>query len=76
MKGSHPFSSSVKRVVVTSSCAAVLRVSPTPSTFSELDWNNQAIEIVQEKGKEAPSMAKYRASKTLAEKGWCVASIW
>ena len=62
-------SQSVKRIVVTSSGAAILSDIPTPSTFSELDWNEQCLEIVREKGREAPNMMKYRASKTLAEKG-------
>jgi hypothetical protein len=55
--------------VVTSSGAAVLRDTPKPCTFSELDWNEQCLEIVREKGRDAPNMMKYRASKTLAEKG-------
>lgn len=69
-------SQSVKRVVVTSSGAAILRDSPTPSTFSELDWNEQSLEIVKEKGREAPNMMKYRASKTLAEKGMVTAGLY
>ncbi|KAJ7820077.1 NAD(P)-binding protein [Mycena olivaceomarginata] len=44
---------SVKRVVVTSSCAAVL----------------QAPKEVAELGRAAPAITKYRASKTLAERG-------
>ncbi|KAJ7600746.1 hypothetical protein C8J56DRAFT_16655 [Mycena floridula] len=59
---------SVKRIVITSSCAAVLSVHPTPKVFSELNWNEQALKIVEESGKNAPNIAKYRASKTLAEK--------
>lgn len=55
--------------MITSSGAAVLRDTTTPSTFSELNWNEQCLEIVREKGREAPNMMKYRASKTLAEKG-------
>jgi len=62
------YGSGVKRVVVTSSCAAVLEIPSTPRTFSETDWNNQAIKEVEEKGRDALVMNKYRASKTLAEK--------
>ncbi|KAJ7354212.1 hypothetical protein DFH08DRAFT_854411 [Mycena albidolilacea] len=58
----------VKRVVVTSSSAAVLQVEPEPKTFSELDWNQQAPKEVAELGRAAPAMTKYRASKTLAER--------
>ncbi|KAK0448421.1 uncharacterized protein EV420DRAFT_1566683 [Desarmillaria tabescens] len=60
--------SSVQRIVVTSSCASVLHVSPEPKTFSEVDWNEQSIKEVEEQGKNAPGIVKYRASKTLAEK--------
>jgi nucleoside-diphosphate-sugar epimerase len=61
-------STSVKRVIVTSSCAAVLHVSPEPKTFSEKDWNEQAPKEVEELGRGAQVMQKYRASKTLAER--------
>jgi nucleoside-diphosphate-sugar epimerase len=63
----------VKRVVVTSSCAAVMNISTTPQLLSELDWNDQAVQEVEEKGREASSGAKYRTSKTLAERGACPA---
>jgi hypothetical protein len=38
-------------------------------TFSEVDWNEQSVEEVEEQGIKAPGISKYRASKTLAEKG-------
>jgi hypothetical protein len=56
-------------VVVTSSCAAVLNISTTPQLLSELDWNDQAVQEVEEKGREASAGAKHRTSKTLAERG-------
>ncbi|EGN92981.1 hypothetical protein SERLA73DRAFT_163798 [Serpula lacrymans var. lacrymans S7.3] len=59
---------SVKRIVITSSCAAILEINPTPSTFSEADWGEQAINVVNAQGRDAPGLVKYRASKTLAEK--------
>ena len=62
------FGSNVKRVVSLSSAAAVLSLHPKPRTFSEVDWNDQAVEQVKKEGKDAPGIAKYRASKTLAEK--------
>ncbi|KAJ8581220.1 NAD(P)-binding protein [Rhizopogon salebrosus TDB-379] len=68
LKSALKYGQSVKRIAVTSSDAAILSDIPTPSTFSELDWNEQCLEIVREKGREAPNMMKYRASKTLAEK--------
>ena len=59
---------SVKRIVVTSSCAAVLTPSTEPRVFSEEDWNEASIAEVKEKGRAAGAPAKYRASKTLAER--------
>ena len=59
---------SVKRIVITSSVAAVVTPSPNPSTFSEEDWNEDSIVEIKEKGKDASPIAKYRASKTLAER--------
>lgn len=62
------YGSNVKRVVVTSSVAAVLTPTTNPTVFTEKDWNQQAIKDVEEMGKAAPPASKYRASKTLAEK--------
>lgn len=61
--------SSIRRIVITSSCGAVVHVSSEPKVFSELDWNEQSIQVVEESGKAASPVMKYRASKTLAEKG-------
>ena len=58
----------MKRIVITSSVAAVVTPSPNPSTFSEEDWNEDSIVEIKEKGKDASAIAKYRASKTLAER--------
>ncbi|KAJ7657253.1 hypothetical protein DFH06DRAFT_1197770 [Mycena polygramma] len=68
LKSALKHGKSVKRVVVTSSCAAVLQVEPQPKVFSELDWNEQAPKEVAELGREASPISKYRASKTLAER--------
>ncbi|KAJ6452663.1 hypothetical protein C8R45DRAFT_1083348 [Mycena sanguinolenta] len=68
LESARKYGTSVKRVVVTSSCASVLNVSPTPQVLSELDWNDQAVQEVQEKGRSATNAAKYRTSKTLAER--------
>lgn len=63
---------------MTSSCAAVLQVTTTPKVYSEKDWNEQAPAEVEEKGRAADPMQKYRASKTLAERGehWIVFFIY
>ncbi|KAK6995939.1 D-lactaldehyde dehydrogenase [Favolaschia claudopus] len=58
----------VKRIVVTSSTAAVLHDEPTPQIFTEADWDDQAVENVQRDGRNASNVHKYRASKTLAER--------
>ncbi|KAJ8522802.1 hypothetical protein ONZ45_g648 [Pleurotus djamor] len=64
----HKHNPTLKRVVITSSCAAVLELFPDPKVFSESDWNLQAIKEVEKKGANADGMTKYRASKTLSEK--------
>lgn len=54
---------------MTSSVAAIMRVSPDPQILSESDWNDQSIQEVEKSGKDAANGMKYQASKTLAEKG-------
>ncbi|KAI8621483.1 hypothetical protein BC830DRAFT_1094171 [Chytriomyces sp. MP71] len=58
----------VKRIVVTSSVAAI-RSSPTvnPDGLSELDWNTNAVEAFEAQGSATPARIAYPASKTLAE---------
>ncbi|KAI5993189.1 hypothetical protein EDC04DRAFT_2910899 [Pisolithus marmoratus] len=62
------YGTSVKRVVTTSSVGAIIRDEPTPITFTEKDWDQQSLDLVNKLGEKAPNIAKYRASKTLAEK--------
>ncbi|KAL0956958.1 hypothetical protein HGRIS_003059 [Hohenbuehelia grisea] len=62
------YAPTVKRVVITSSCAAVRHEDTKPILFTEEDWNEQSILIVEKEGRAAPNIIKYRASKTLAEK--------
>ena len=60
----------MQRIVITSSCAAVLTLPLSePTVFSEQDWNLNSIKEVQELGNKSPPSTVYRASKTLAEKG-------
>ncbi|CAA7269683.1 unnamed protein product [Cyclocybe aegerita] len=73
LKSTLKFGTNVKRVVITSSCAAIARDiahSPDKPThiFTERDWADQSVDIVRKDGRKAPFMAKYRASKCLAEK--------
>ncbi|TFK23744.1 D-lactaldehyde dehydrogenase [Coprinopsis marcescibilis] len=58
----------VKRIVITSSCAAVINGTPTGVPYTEKDWNETSLKEVEEQGRKAAPMTKYRASKTLAEK--------
>ncbi|TPX63889.1 hypothetical protein CcCBS67573_g08551 [Chytriomyces confervae] len=69
LKSVLKYGGSVKRIVVTSSMAAI-RNTPTanPDGLSELDWNNAAIKAFNEMGAETPAGIAYSASKTLAEK--------
>jgi nucleoside-diphosphate-sugar epimerase len=60
--------STVKRIIITSSCAAVYTVQSEPGCWSETDWNDAALEQVRAQGKNADVMVKYRASKVLAER--------
>lgn len=62
-------STAIKRVVITTSTAAVVRPTESPLIFNESDWNEDSIIEVEEKGAAAPGYIKYFASKTLAEKG-------
>ncbi len=50
--------SSVKRVVITSSCASVATPTTNPRIFSEEDWNEASVAEVKEKGRDASASAK------------------
>ncbi|KXN81604.1 NADPH-dependent methylglyoxal reductase GRE2 [Leucoagaricus sp. SymC.cos] len=58
----------VKRIVITSSCGAVMAPPSKPTVFTEKDWNQDSIDDVEKNGVNAIAMSKYRTSKTLAEK--------
>ncbi|KAJ7731808.1 NAD-P-binding protein [Mycena maculata] len=68
LESARKFGTSVKRVVVTSSTAAVINSSPEPQVLSELNWNDHDVKEVEEKGRAAAPGVKYRASKSLAER--------
>ena len=69
LKSIHEHGSNVKRVVVTSSFAAVLdsTIKP-PYTYTEADWNESSPANTNKLGNKQPGMDAYRASKTLAER--------
>ncbi|EPQ27590.1 uncharacterized protein PFL1_04728 [Pseudozyma flocculosa PF-1] len=59
----------VKRVVVTSSFAAILdSTRPVPTAFDEKDWNESSPANVDKLGNKQDGTDAYRASKTLAER--------
>ncbi|PPQ69915.1 LOW QUALITY PROTEIN: hypothetical protein CVT25_002473 [Psilocybe cyanescens] len=58
----------VKRVVMTSSLAALMRTVDGPTALDENDWGDEYVEIVGKRGKEASVSEKYFASKTLSER--------
>jgi nucleoside-diphosphate-sugar epimerase len=61
--------SSIQRIVITSSCVAILHHLTEPITVSEADWNDAEVTECEKKGRDASGLHKYAASKTLAEKG-------
>lgn len=68
LKSTLKYGASVKRVVVTSSTAAVLQADPNPRVFSEENWNEVSPREVETKGREAAQIDKYRTSKIFAER--------
>ncbi|KAI0325808.1 NAD-P-binding protein [Cubamyces sp. BRFM 1775] len=71
LKSARAHGTSVRRVVITSSTAALFSSNPDPSRtrlLSEADWNDEEVAQCREKGRDATALAKYRASKTLAER--------
>ena len=61
--------SNVKRVVITSSFAAILDSTRQGHiVYTEKDWNISSVENVEKKGKDQEGPDAYRASKTMAER--------
>ncbi|KAF5334248.1 hypothetical protein D9611_014571 [Ephemerocybe angulata] len=58
----------LKRIVITSSVAALWTPSPGARTFSEDDWNTQYVSEVERLGSKTDPMTVYGASKVMAEK--------
>jgi len=68
LESARRFGPSVKRVVVTSSISAIMENLPGPKVFTEADWNNQSVGIVERDGNAAEGTQVYFASKVLAER--------
>jgi hypothetical protein len=47
----------------------VLEPNDPPKTYNEKSWNTQSAGIIEKEGRMATGGHKYRASKTLAERG-------
>jgi nucleoside-diphosphate-sugar epimerase len=58
----------LKRLILTSSVAAVREDTTVPRDFNESNWNDSSVEAVKTKGSAAGPVLIYLASKTLAEK--------
>ena len=60
----------MQRIVITSSCSAVISPPLSKGTvFSEQDWNLSSVKEIEEMGNKSHPGIAYSASKTLAEKG-------
>ncbi|KAJ3559469.1 hypothetical protein NP233_g11254 [Leucocoprinus birnbaumii] len=68
LQSAFEFGSNIKRVVITSSGTTVLTRYEQPATFSEEDWNADAVEDVEKNGSKSKPGSGYRASKVLAER--------
>ncbi|KAJ7662725.1 D-lactaldehyde dehydrogenase [Mycena polygramma] len=68
LESARKYGTFTERIVVTSSTAAVVNMSTEPQVLSELDWNQQSVQEVEQKGRAALNLHKYTASKTLAER--------
>ncbi|OSD07846.1 NAD-P-binding protein [Trametes coccinea BRFM310] len=71
LQSAHLRGTSIQRIVVLSSTATVWRSNPDPSRTLDLDetcWNDEEVTQCHELGRDASPLAKYRASKTLAER--------
>ncbi|KAJ7359271.1 D-lactaldehyde dehydrogenase [Mycena albidolilacea] len=73
LKSALKHGSALRRVIITSSCSAILDTVPDPTkdtaTVSESDWNILPVEECERLGSKASGLAMYSASKILAEKG-------
>ncbi|KAF9791249.1 NAD(P)-binding protein [Thelephora terrestris] len=67
LKSAHK-STTIKRIVILSSTAAIGNTPDSEKVYTEEDWNDAAIDAVEKHGKGASGGEKYSASKTLAEK--------
>ncbi|KAJ3770732.1 D-lactaldehyde dehydrogenase [Lentinula raphanica] len=67
LKSAMKFGNNLKRVIITSSCAAVKEAVLKPN-LDETDWNELSVLECEQKGKNAHPLDMYAASKTISEK--------
>ncbi|KAH6918144.1 D-lactaldehyde dehydrogenase [Coprinopsis sp. MPI-PUGE-AT-0042] len=67
LKSASKHGHALRRIVITSSMAAILG-DKGGVPWTEDDWNDDAVKVVEERGAEAAVLSMYAASKTLAEK--------
>ncbi|KAG9026353.1 methylglyoxal reductase (NADPH-dependent) gre2 [Tulasnella sp. JGI-2019a] len=58
----------VKRIVITSTLGSIIHDKGSNKLFDETDWNTTSPREVEEKGRDATGMHKYRTSKVMAER--------
>ncbi|PPQ70464.1 hypothetical protein CVT26_013911 [Gymnopilus dilepis] len=69
LRSALKFGSRVKRIVMTSSVGAIVRINiPQDFVFDESHWGDEFLQAVKEHGSAAPELVKYRASKVLSER--------
>ncbi|KAL0940090.1 nad dependent epimerase [Colletotrichum truncatum] len=61
---------SVKSVVLMASISSVLQRKEGPYTYTEKDWNHEALDLVAQLGEKAPGPLVYVASKVAGEKAF------
>ncbi|KAG8928105.1 methylglyoxal reductase (NADPH-dependent) gre2 [Tulasnella sp. 419] len=68
LESTKKYGSTVKRVEITSSVAAVTAKAEGKRTFTDKDWNDTTVQYVEREGANAFPPAIYGASKVLAER--------
>ena len=68
LKSAYKHGASVKRVIFTSSAATIITTQPEFRVFNDDDWNETSTKQVEQKGRAAEQIHKYRASKVHAER--------
>lgn len=65
----HSTRTKVKRVVITSSCSAIVGSPKTTVILNEENWGDEFVTVVPKEGEKVHPIFMYGVSKTLAEKG-------